>query len=260
MQWLKWFLKRFGAWVALAILTGVAVAISVVYWMDPHKPAAVGALFGLITTALLVGITFEYVRMNQRSLKLLQLQWKRQNELEVRFGVAAHNGKARVWVGNIGLPTIIIPKIVVRGLEGKPVTIHKNVIVTHGRKRRFYLPEKVWEGVSLMKNIEVTLHYESSSTEAEYAKVYTLDVDEGKVYRVRRGLRALWPVGCPKCNKFHGICMVTDGITTFARGKARQKKMEAELSASCPQHASQWMLTIEHVEASHREESPEVDE
>ncbi|SRR5579872_1797546 len=260
MTGLKGFLKRFGVWLFLLVLTAGAVGISVVYWADPHKPAAVGALFGFITTALLVGITFEYVRMNQRSLRLLRLQWKRQNETEIKFGVTAYHDTARVWVGNIGLPTIIVTKVVVRGLEGKPITVHKNIIVSHGQKRRFYLPVNVWEGVSLMKNIEVTLHYESSSTEAEQAKVYTLYVDDGKVYRVRRGLRALWEVGCPKCNKFHGICMVTDGITSFAQGEARQKEMETEVVASCPQHASQWMLTIEHVDVSHREEAREVDE
>lgn len=72
-------------------------------------------------------------------------------------------------------------------------------------------------------------------------------MDGSKVFKVRKGLRALWAVGCPKCNRFLGICMVTDGLRNFDEANQRQKELEKELTASCPEHTSKLMLTMEHV-------------
>src|SRR5690348_5417729 len=132
----KW-LKRFGVWLLLIASSAAAVILCVVYWHDSSKTSVIGALFGFVTTALLVGITFEYVRLNQRSVKFLQLQWKRQNELEIWFGVLARTDTAKIWVANLGMPNVLVTKAVIRSTEGKPITVFKNMIVVSGKKRRF---------------------------------------------------------------------------------------------------------------------------
>jgi hypothetical protein len=53
-----------------------------------------------------------------------------------------------------------------------------------------------------------------------------------------------------------GICMVTSGLKSFDEAHLREKEMEAEVTASCPQHVSKWMLTMEHVA---KEETEDVD-
>ena len=43
------------------------------------------------------------------------------------------------------------------------------------------------------------------------------------------------------------MSMITDELMTFAEAEQRQRDMESELSRSCPEHASKWMLTEDHV-------------
>jgi hypothetical protein len=132
--------------------------------------------------------------------------------------------------------------------EKKPVPIYKNVVVRSGEKKFFDLPHRQWGKLQLQQNIQLTLFCESTTQQFEETKVYTLSLTEGSaVYKVRKGLRGLWPVGCPLCKKFMGICMATDGLKSFDEACQRQKQMEAEVAASCPQHASKWILTMEHV-------------
>jgi hypothetical protein len=252
---MKW-LKKNWAFVTLGLVVVAAIVLFVKFWADTNRLAALGALFGFIVTALLVGITIEYVRTNQSTLRLLKEQWKAQNEVEVKFGVRAHNEVAQVWVLNYGLPNVVVTKLLVEMPDKKAHTLFKNVVVRSGEKKRFDLPHREWERLNLQQNIQVTLFCESTKQQFEQSKVYTLFLTEGaKVYKVRKGLHGLWPVGCPKCQKFMGICMVTDGLKNFDEAKERQKKLEAEVAASCPQHAAKWMLTIEHVTTS-----PDADE
>src|SRR5882762_9455796 len=85
MNWLKcnW------SFLTLGIVVAIAIVLFVAFWADINRLAALGSLFGFIVTALLVGITIEYVRTNQSTLHLLKEQWKAQNEVEVMFGLRA---------------------------------------------------------------------------------------------------------------------------------------------------------------------------
>lgn len=143
-----------------------------------------------------------------------------------------------------------VSRLVVEMQGGKPKTIYKNTVLRSGQKKRFSLPLSQGEHLQLQQNVQLTLFCESTTQQFEQTKVYTLFLTEGaKVYRVRKGLRGLWPLGCPKCEKFMRMHMVTAGLKSFAEARDRQNEMEAELSASCPQHASRWLLTIEDVTA-----------
>ena len=252
---MKW-LKQNWLFLILGLVVVVAAVLFVAFWADINRLAALGSLFGFIVTALLVGITIEYVRTNQSTLRLLKEQWKAQNEVEVKFGLRAHGDGAQVWVLNYGLPTLVVTKLLVEMPDKKPHTIHNNFALRSGGKKRFGLPHRQWEKLDLQQHIQITLFCESAKQKFEQAKVYTLFMDGSKVFKVRKGLRGVWPVGCPKCERFLGICMVTDGLQSFDEANLRQKTMESEVAASCPQHASKWILTMEHVI---KEEAEDVD-
>lgn len=244
---MNWF-NRNWAFLTLVLVVAAAIFLFVTYWSDTNRLAALGSLFGFIVAALLVGITIEYVRTNQSTLKLLKTQWKAQNEIEVKFGLRARNEAAQVWVLNYGLPNVVVTKLRVEMPDKKPVTIYKNMIVSSGKKKIFDLPHRQWEKIEAQQNLQLTLFCESTTQQWEQAKVYTMSLtDRFGVYKIKKGLRGVWPVGCPKCDKFLGICMVTDGLKSFDEADQRETEMQAEVAASCPEHDSKWMLTMQHV-------------
>jgi hypothetical protein len=252
---MKW-LKQNWSLLALGLVVVVAIVLFIAFWADINRIAALGSLFGFIVTALLVFVTIEYVRTNQSTLHLMKEQWKAQNEVEVKFGLRAHGEVAQVWVLNYGLPNVVVTKVLVEMPDKKPHTLYKNVVVRSGEKKRFDLPHREWEKLDMQQHVQITMFCESTKQQFEQAKVYTLFMDGSKVYKVRRGLRGVWAVGCPKCEKFMGICMITDGLRNFDEADQREKEMEAQVAASCPQHASKWMLTMEHVT---KQETQDVD-
>lgn len=185
---------------------------------------------------------------NQKTLELLQEEWEFQNEVRVKFGLRARNRVPQVWILNYGSRDVVVTKILIEMPANKPRTIHKNVVVRAGEKRRYDLPHREWGWLELQHHVQVRLFCESAKTDFEQAHAYTLFLtDRSEVYKVRKGLHGLYAIHCPTCRRFEGMSMVTDGLTTFAEAEQRQRKMEAEVSATCPQHASKWMLTMEHV-------------
>jgi hypothetical protein len=80
MNWLK----RHWSFLVLGVVVLAALAFFGVYWADTNRVSALGSLFGFIVTAVLVGLTIEYVRTNQNTLKLLDAQWKAQNEVQIK--------------------------------------------------------------------------------------------------------------------------------------------------------------------------------
>jgi hypothetical protein len=100
--------------------------------------------------------------------------------------------------------------------EQKLPTIYRNSVIPSGGRKRFDLPHREWENLHLQQNIQLTLFCETTTEKFEQSKVYTLFLTDGsKLMKVRKGLRGVWTVGCPKCNKVLGICMVTDDLKTF---------------------------------------------
>jgi hypothetical protein len=243
----KWLTRNWAS-PALLLVVVAATVLFYLYWSDSSRLAALASLLGFIITAVLVATTIEYVRINQKTLGLLKAQWKAQNEIEVKFGLRAHAETAQVWALNYGLANVVLTKLLVEIPGGKPESIHKNMILRSGAKKVFSLPHRQWGKLQLKQNIQLTLFCESTTQKFEATKVYTLSLTEAsKVYEVRKGLHGLWPVRCPRCKKFEGIHMSTDSLKSFNDARQREQEMEAELGASCPKHASKWMLTMEQV-------------
>ncbi len=233
------WLQRYWLPAGLASFMLLAVGLFLQYRDDPARPAA---LLGFLAAMLLMAVTVEYVRTNQQSLRLLREQLRRQDELGIKFSVRPSHGRARLQVANIGAPSAIVTRAVVRAHHRKPLTLHKHLIVRSGERAGFYLPDGLWRG-SLQLHLEVTLYYESALERARQARAYTLFITtEGQVHRVVSGLRALWPVTCPNCGAHADLYMRTDDLDNFDDAFARQERMRFHLSQSCPKHDSPWKL------------------
>jgi len=223
------------------------------YWTNSAQTQAVAAVAGFLATILLIGVTREYVRTNQETLKLLAAQWEQQHTPTFRFGVKASNGYARVWVANLGVANFMVTKVVVAKKQEKPLVRHKHRIVTPGHVTGFDLPEELWRDEPIFCDINVKLEYQCFGKEGvSEGRSYNLLVSNGKVIKIRKGMGTVWAVNCPKCKRWDGMAMRTENLTNFEEADARQKQMEEELSATCPEHQSQWMLTMENVKAHRR--------
>jgi hypothetical protein len=66
----KVFLNNHSPTLVVLVLVICALVFFEHYWDDPARMQAVGALFGFFTAAILVGVTWEYVKINQKSLSL----------------------------------------------------------------------------------------------------------------------------------------------------------------------------------------------
>src|SRR5579863_6489718 len=173
---MKWLRKNW-SFLTLGLVVVVAIVLFYKFRADSGRLAALGSLFGFIVTALLVGITIEYVRTNQSTLRLMKEQWKAQNEVEVKFGLRAHGDVAQVWVLNYGLPNVVVTKILVEMPDKKPHTLYKNVVVRSGEKKRFDLPHRQWGRLDMQQHVQITLFCESTKEELEQSKAYTLFMD-----------------------------------------------------------------------------------
>ncbi|HYX69427.1 MAG TPA: hypothetical protein VE825_09865 [Terriglobales bacterium] len=233
------WLRRYWLAGSLAVFMLLAVVLFLEYWNEPSKPAA---LLAFLAGVLLVGVTAEYARANQESLKLLREQWRRQQALGVKFSLRACQGRARVRVTNIGVPNVIVTRAVIRTPEKKPCVLSKHLLVRSGDRQGFYLPDQVWSG-ALQLHLEVTLHCEAVGQRSLETRAYTLFMtSEGKVHQVQKGLLSIWRVSCPACGRQSGLYMRTDGLADFADAFARQERLKFHLRESCPRHDSPWLL------------------
>jgi hypothetical protein len=102
--------------------------------------------------------------------------------------------------------------------------------------------------MSLISAFDVQLRYESQHESGVSApRAFTLKIGtNSEVIKVRRGIDDLWWVSCPKCTQLAGS-MVTENLENFDAVSERQRVMESELKATCPDHLSQWADSIEQI-------------
>jgi hypothetical protein len=242
------FLEKHTPTIIVLALVTCALGFFRHYWGDPANAQAVGALFSFFAAAILVGVTWEYVRINQKSLSLQQAQWDQQNRVVLRFGIKRYHGKAQVWVANIGKTDFLISELLVRMKYGKRITRKERRIVRSGSRQSLALPEDLWAGISILSTFDVQLRYESQHDSGiSLALAFTLIVGTNStVLKIRRGIEDTWWVNCPKCGQMAGS-MITDKLENFNAAEARQREMESELKATCPKHESQWADSVERI-------------
>lgn len=248
MKKVRAFLDKHVPTLVVLALVILALAFLQHYWSDPAKAQTIGALFSFIASAILVGVTWEYVRINQKSFSLQQAQWEQQNRVVLRFGVRRYRGRAQVWVANIGRIDFLISELRVRLKNGEKIVKNERRIVGSGSRRTFSLPDKLWSNIPLLSTFDVQLRYESQHESGHSAvRAFTIFIaTNSEVLKVLRGIEDIWPVNCPKCGHFGGG-MVTESLDNFDDALERELVMKSELQATCPEHSSQWSESVEHL-------------
>jgi len=248
MKGARAFLDKHTPTIIVLALVSCALGFFRHYWGDPASAQAVGALFGFFAAAILVGVTWEYVRINQKSLSLQQAQWEQQNRVVLRFGIKRYHGNAQLWVANIGKTDFLISELLVRTKGGHSIIKNERRIVRSGSRQSLALPEKLWAGISILSTFDIQLRYESQHESGiSPARAFTLIVGTNSaVLKIRRGIEDTWWVKCPKCEQLGGS-MITENLENFDAAEQRQRTMESELKATCPKHESQWADSVEQI-------------
>src|SRR5260370_3285488 len=258
METARKVLGKHGPTLLVLGLGACALAFFLLYWSDPVKAQVVGAFFGFLAALILVGITWEYVRINQKSLSLQQAQWEQQNRVVLRFGVKRYQGRAQLWVANIGKTDFLITEVLVRMKSENKILRNERRIVGSGSRETLALPDKLWTGISLISAFDVQIRYESQHDSGfSPARAFTLLVGANSgVINIRRGIDDTWWVSCPMCGQL-AASMITDGLENFDAAADRQRVLESELKATCPDHASQWADSVEQIRQRREQQKPE---
>ncbi|HZS26894.1 MAG TPA: hypothetical protein VFB76_06660 [Candidatus Angelobacter sp.] len=255
MKALGRFLKN-GWLLILLVLSFIAAIIS--FYLQRHNPQQlqnVGVIASFVIAGLLAGVTWQYARATEKTLDLYREQWALQRAIHIRFGLKKKDGRARVWVRNLGTVHFMITKVVIQAPQSKPRSKNMHMLVYPVRMAEFFIPDDVWRPFGNFCDIDVTLFYESASQpEQSCSKAFGLELIPGnpkQVQLIKRGIRD-WTVFCPKCKRdyaenfsymtFHGQ-MNTRGLDSFAQAFQRAAQMEADYERTCPNHSSLWNAT-----------------
>jgi hypothetical protein len=214
---------------------------------DPARLQIVLAAAGVVTTILLLSVTWLYVLANQDTLRLLKQQWEESRRVYLNFGLIVKNDSVMIWIANLGSATFMITRVRIRTPNGSFEEFHEHLVVQPGALQFSSVPDHVLETAHVTGDIDVTLYYRGpGDTRGEprmtYPQAYNVLLAQGIPRNVREGLHELRPVRCPKCKKSDQLFMKTDSLSNEDDAFDRERKMESELEASCPTHVSQWIF------------------
>lgn len=238
--------------LALLVLVVVVTLLGFYrHWTDLQQ---LQALSSLAITVLLAAITWQYVRTTQKTLDFYRDQWQLDHQFRLRFGMKISNGKPWIRIANPGGVRFMVTKAVFTERSNKPHTLNTYTVLSPGETGGFYVPRVLYENEQHNADIDVTLHYEySGRPEETVSRAFRIEMLHGKVYGIKAGVHGIWQVNCPKCRKLGGW-MLLDGLENLQSATSRETEMKEELSATCPNHQSQWADTVEQIRERNRVE------
>lgn len=259
------FFKRAGLPVLLILLVAASGYAFYLYWSDPRQLQNIGVLASFAIAAVLAAVTWQYAHATEQTLELFREQWKSQQCVHIRFGMKVQDGRARVWVRNLGTSQFMVTKAVFTNGDLKTKNVYLHMVVAPSAKAGFFVPDELWEHYKLFGDINLTLYYESATQgTASASKAYNFEISMGhpkKVRKIYKGIKR-WYAECPKCKlkgETFNRSMDTTGLENFAQAMARQKIVESEFETTCPAHQSAWEVTTELMHEHHRNREIEYD-
>jgi len=246
------FIAHHGLFCLLLVILAVS---GLAYYRHWFSTTDLVPLSTLAVTAVLAAVTWQYVRTTQDTLAILREQWEYQRKIEIRFGMSIKEEKPWVRVINPGGVRFWISKVVFSKLDHSPHTIMPYTMVGPGEKRGFFVPKAVYKDDRYYCDVDVTLYYEPyGQPEKTFSRAFRIELSNGKIQQILRGVQAWRFVPCPKCNT-NMIMMNTENLDNFEKAYQREAELKAQLKATCPQHIqSQWFETVETVRERNKRE------
>lgn len=243
--------KRSTKFRAVAIPIGIALVVLSIRWS------------GLATTLTSIGlmyVTFEYLLatwealdLTRQNLDLLRGQVQKQVFVILHFDLAIEDRSLRLRVSNLGLSNFLLQAARVRKPDNSQVDFEMHRVVESGKTQLLGLPPSLYKDEPFDVDLEVGLYYiglDGPGTAPSKCFNVSLGLTDYPI-EVTEGLDSPWPVCCAKCNApaFTNVY----GLMSFNAANARMKQLAADLGASCPNHQSEFLLTVESVEQQRKQ-------
>jgi hypothetical protein len=217
-------------------------------WHNPQQLQGVGVIANFAIAGLLALVTWVYARATEKTLDLYREQWEFQQKIHIRFGMSIKDGKPWIRIVNPGGLRFMVTKVVFLVRERAPHTINTYLMVGPGEKRGMFVPLRIYQSEPHNADMNVTVHYEPyGKPEDHISRAFRIELSRGKIIGIRKGVRGLWLITCPKCENQIAAVMKTDGLENFTHALAREDEMKQQLHVTCPDHQSVWMESVEGI-------------
>ena len=237
---------------AIAISAGVVLCIASFFWPK----------ISTVATVLLLYVTFEYLLVTRDSLAvtrehldLFQHQLQRQERVVLHFDLTCKERGLFLRVSNLGLSNFLLRTVHVRKPDDSALDCDVHRVVESGKTDEIRLPDDLFRdpAIAFDMDLEFTLRYLGLDGAAETApKCCNVFLGlENTPVEVMDGINGLWDTRCPKCRV--PTCTSLQGLNTFEAASARRKQLTEDLGMTCPDHKSEWLLTVDAVEEQRRE-------
>jgi hypothetical protein len=155
------FLRKYWFIILMALFSLLGILLLITYWAEPQKSQTVAAFLSFIATAILLSVTWLYVRTTQAQLNLMREQWEegrkpritfsphvdRETYNELEYGSPPNQRRIlfqivylEIW--NLGQPTINILGVrFTQNLTGRTRAIETHEIVRKGDVGRVNITE-----------------------------------------------------------------------------------------------------------------------
>jgi hypothetical protein len=235
---------------AMAISAGIVLCIASFFWPK----------ISTVATVLLLYVTFEYLLATRDSLAvtrehldLFQRQIQRQERVVLHFDLACKEKGLFLRVSNLGLSNFLLRTVHVRKPDDSAIDCDVHRVVESGKTEEIRLPDDLFRGAVFDVDLEFTLRYLGLDGAAETPpKCFNAFLGlQNTPVEIRDGINGLWDTRCPKCRV--PTCTNLHGVNTFEAASARRKQLTEDLGVTCPDHKSEWLLTVDAVEEQRRE-------
>jgi hypothetical protein len=137
------FLKA-GWLLVLLVVASIAAGYSFYLdWRNPQQLQNIGVIASFVIAGLLAGVTWQYVLVTEQTLELYREQWAAERQIHIRFGLKMKDGRARVWVRNLGTSNFMIKRILVQAPQSRPRSRNMHMLVTADRRAEFFVADEV---------------------------------------------------------------------------------------------------------------------
>lgn len=191
--------------------------------------------------------------MTRENLDLFRRQLQRQERVILYFDLAIKDRSLWLRVSNLGLSNFLLQTAHVRKPDKPTVIYDIHKVVESGKTERIELPADIYKDEGFGTDLEIIFEYlglDGIGRTSPKCFNFFLGLHDEPV-EVKEELDSFWYVRCPNCN----VLTVTNvhGLKSFEAAEARKNQLISDLGASCPNHESEWLLTVEQVRA-HNEE------
>jgi len=228
-----------------------AVILALIAGLSIWKPGPMSAIAGgvsLLAVCALAYVTWLHVLSNEQLARTNQAILKTLSDDSYAFGLRQDGPNALLWVANLGHAHIMLHSLYLQSGEAQSSATY-NEIVQAGHVEEMNVTKQILELTKGAADIDVWFEFISASgTAISSVQTYNILVANGIVCRVRSGTYQPRTVECPTCHKSYAM-----SVTGLARSEdieARMIEFKADLTSSCPEHHSQYLLKGESVPAS----------